>query len=51
MAETILSQITPEESPPAEEAPRHAERGSAAYLAELARLRHVAERLRKTHPA
>ena len=50
MAETILSQITPEESPPAEEAPRPAEQGSAAYLAELARLRHVAERLRKTHP-
>ena len=50
MAETILSQITPEESPPAEEAPRPAEQGSAAYLAELARLRHVAERLRRTHP-
>ena len=50
MAETILSQITPEESPPAEEAPRPAEQGPAAYLAELARLRHVAERLRKTHP-
>ena len=50
MAETILSQITPEAPPPAEEAPRPAEQGPAAYLAELARLRHVAERLRKTHP-
>jgi hypothetical protein len=50
MAETILSQMTPEETPPAEDAPRHAEQGSAAYLAELARLRHVAERLRKSHP-
>jgi hypothetical protein len=49
-AETILSQITPEEAPPAEEAPHLAEQGSAAYLAELARLRHVAERLRKAHP-
>jgi len=49
MAETILRQITPDEPPVAGEAPRQAEQRSAAYLAELARLRHVAERLRKAH--
>jgi len=47
MAETILRQITPDEPPVTEEAPPQAEERSAAYLAELARLRHVAERLRK----
>jgi len=50
MAETILRQITPDETPPAEEAPPQPEPGSVAYLAELTRLREVAERLRKTHP-
>jgi len=50
MAETILRQITPDETPPAEEAPPESEPGSVAYLAELTRLREVAERLRKTHP-
>ncbi len=49
MAETILRQITPEERPPAEDASRQAEPGSSPYLAELARLRHVADRLRKAH--
>jgi hypothetical protein len=47
MAETILRQITPDEPPVAEETPPQTEERSAAYLAELARLRHVAERLRK----
>jgi hypothetical protein len=47
MAETILRKITPAEPPVAEETPPQTEERSAAYLAELARLRHVAERLRK----
>ena len=47
MAETILRQLTPEETPPAEEAPRGSESGSVTYLTELTRLRQVAERLRK----
>jgi hypothetical protein len=50
MAETILRRIAPDETPPAEEAPPQSEQGSVAYLAELSRLREVAERLRKTHP-
>lgn len=49
MAETILRQLTPEETPPAEEASRGPESGSVAYLTELTRLRQVAERLRKAH--
>jgi hypothetical protein len=50
MAETILRRIAPNETPPAEEAPPQTEPGSVAYLAELSRLREVAERLRKIHP-
>lgn len=49
-AETMLRQITPDEEPPVEETPPESEPGSVAYLAELTRLREVAERLRKTHP-
>jgi len=49
MAETILRQITPDQTPPAEEAPPQTEPGSVAYLAELTRLREIAERLRRTH--
>jgi len=49
MAETILRQITPDETPPVAEAPSQSEPASVAYLAELTRLREVAERLRKTH--
>ncbi len=49
MAETILRQIAPDETPPTEDASRQAEPGSASYLAELTRLRHVAQRLRKVH--
>jgi hypothetical protein len=50
MAETILRQITPDETPPAEETPPQSEPGPVMYLAELRRLREIAERLRKTHP-
>ena len=46
-AESILRQITPDETPPVEDAPRPPESGSVTYLAELRRLRQVAERLRK----
>jgi hypothetical protein len=48
MAETILRQITPEETPPDEEASLRMEPGSATYLMELTRLRQGAERLRRS---
>lgn len=48
-AETIRRRITPGVPQPAEDAPREAASRPAAYLAELTRLRHVAERLRKAH--
>lgn len=50
MAENILRRIAPDETPPSEEAAPQSGPGSVAYLAELSRLREVAERLRKTHP-
>ncbi len=48
MADTILRQLTPGEFQPAEAAPGETALRPPAYLEELTRLRHVAERLRKT---
>lgn len=47
MADTILRQMTAEAVPPAEDVDQPAEEERVTYLAELTRLRQVAERLRK----
>lgn len=48
-AATILRHIAPEEPRASEDTPQKAEPESVPYLAELTRLRQVAERLRKAH--